>query len=1217
MSNRIKYALLLVFAGILLIGVGERLPVAARFDLKALQAQADHVLKQKEDKAQMALEHLHALQLKPYSWPQLFATDYKLKGITLLIFEHDTLRYWSDNTVALEPTWKNTGIVEGLVKLKNGWYEALWQKGEANTKLVALILIKRDFAFQNTYLQNGFQADFNLPASVRLVKQGHSMALEASAPIAPENGLSGGTLLSLLGLLLAIAGLYSGFFEQQRLPIWIKALLLGIALLAIRLGLNYFHVPQGIFHLSIFQPELYSYAPSWGMASLGDVLLNTIFILSYFLALTRLTSGLAKESKFEPKTLASTLIMLVTFALAFLINVFLVNLIEKSKISFNINSILALNAFSYWGLLIIALLQLSFYLAVNLAVGLLLGLQLKVKEFVASLLLSVFVFWGGCYLIGATDWIFIIKPFTIGGVLYLFKRRSPRIYPFTELIVIVFLFSFYSAYTLIKDSNVQESRTRTSLADKLCSDEDAITENLFSDLDESIRTDTVLPFLLKHPNKNATVIEKHLREEYFSGYWDKYKIKFSLFDTICQSLLKSSIARAETNEYYEDLILNNGLETSSQDLFFMKGGRSNMVYLAKIPLYHHPLDSVEIKQVNPFATLYIEMDNQSLQEENGFPELLLDRKVNVHEELNNYSYAKYKDGTLSSEFGKFKYSRFILQKKFEKKKYLFETAEGYSHLYYASDEHNLVVLSKPTASWLDTITSFSYLFGFFSIIALLAVLTQQALNGVLFKQNSFQYRIQFFLVLIVLVSLALFGAGTIVYIKQQFETKNRDRISEKINSAAAELESALGNELQFNNDRSDYTVFLLRKLSGIFYTDANVFDLDGSIYASSQPKLFEEGLMSKKMDPTAYNEMMIMGKTQFIQEENVGSLHYLSAYVPLKGKNGELIAFLNLPYFSKQTELEKEISGFLMALINIYVLLFALSILLAIVISGFITRPLRLIQDKLSKIQLGGRNEPIDWRERDEIGSLIREYNRMILELEHSAELLAKSERETAWREMAKQVAHEIKFPLTPFRLSIQHLERMWADHSPGIDEQLPRTSKMLIDQIDTLSSIADAFSNFASMPRSNATRFDLKELLENTIDLFRKSTASRFELEVQGAGAFEIEFDKEQLLRVFNNIFKNALQAIPEGRTGLVRIELLSVDPRFYQVNISDNGIGIAEGFLSKIFTPNFTTKNTGMGLGLAMCKNILESNNGQITFTTIEGTGTTFSVKLPKIST
>jgi signal transduction histidine kinase len=476
---------------------------------------------------------------------------------------------------------------------------------------------------------------------------------------------------------------------------------------------------------------------------------------------------------------------------------------------------------------------------------------------------------------------------------------------------------------------------------------------------------------------------------------------------------------------------------------------------------------------------------------------------------------------------------------------------------------------------------------------------------------SFKYRIQVLLVFIVLSSLALFGGGTIYYIKQQFETKNKENISEKIQSVLIDIEDKLTAETKLTANLSEYISFILKKFSSVFFTDINFYDTEGNLYSSSSSKVFDEGLTSKKMNPEAFLQMAVLGKTEFVHDERIGKLEYLSAYIPFKNKDGKLLAYLNLPYFAKQSELEKEISGFLVALINIYVLLFALSIITAIFISNYVTKPLKLIQDKLSNIRLGKTNEPIEWKENDEIGNLVSEYNRMISELSKSAELLARSERESAWREMAKQVAHEIKNPLTPMKLSVQHLQRTYKDHAPDMDVKMERLTKTIIEQIDTLSSIATEFSNFAKMPRANLEPVNLYDVIINAVDLYKNTDEAEISFENQAAVPFVLA-DKEQLIRVFNNLLKNAVQATPEGVKAKIRI-LLTKEGNQYLVSVADNGTGISEDVLDKIFRPNFTTKTGGMGLGLAMVKNIIETVNGRIWFETKSNVGTTFYVALP----
>jgi nitrogen fixation/metabolism regulation signal transduction histidine kinase len=317
------------------------------------------------------------------------------------------------------------------------------------------------------------------------------------------------------------------------------------------------------------------------------------------------------------------------------------------------------------------------------------------------------------------------------------------------------------------------------------------------------------------------------------------------------------------------------------------------------------------------------------------------------------------------------------------------------------------------------------------------------------------------------------------------------------------------------------------------------------------------------------------------------------------------MGYLNIPYFAKQTDLENEISTLLVTLINIYVFLTVISLLVTLFIANRITGPLQMLQLKLANITLGKKNEPIEWNNNDEIGNLIIEYNRMILELGESAERLAKSERESAWREMAKQVAHEIKNPLTPLRLNAQLIQRAYDEKSPQFDEKFKKFTNMLIEQVDTLSQIASEFSNFAVMPKPKLFPVKLSEVIQNAVTLFRTTTSSEIIFNNHTQNDW-IEADKEQLLRVFNNLIKNALQAIAD-------INLHEEDKQLL-VQVIDNGVGMNEEQKKMIFVPNFTTKTGGMGLGLAMVKNILETMQVSISFTSVEHEGTTFEMRFPR---
>jgi nitrogen fixation/metabolism regulation signal transduction histidine kinase len=273
------------------------------------------------------------------------------------------------------------------------------------------------------------------------------------------------------------------------------------------------------------------------------------------------------------------------------------------------------------------------------------------------------------------------------------------------------------------------------------------------------------------------------------------------------------------------------------------------------------------------------------------------------------------------------------------------------------------------------------------------------------------------------------------------------------------------------------------------------------------------------------------------------------------------------------------------------------------------------MQEKLSNIRLGKRNETLEWKRNDEIGELVREYNRMVDELAVSAEKLARSERESAWREMAKQVAHEIKNPLTPMKLSMQHLQRAWNEKSDNMDELFSRISKTLIEQIDALSNIASEFSNFAQMPRAKNETLDLSKIISSVINLFSGTPNIKIIFEDDKA-ARRIFADREQLIRLFSNLIKNSIQAIPENTEGKIEVRI-KTENDFHIISIRDNGTGIAPEQQEKIFMPSFTTKTSGMGMGLALVKNIAEQAGGKVWFETKPEEGSTFFVELPSQST
>jgi nitrogen fixation/metabolism regulation signal transduction histidine kinase len=365
------------------------------------------------------------------------------------------------------------------------------------------------------------------------------------------------------------------------------------------------------------------------------------------------------------------------------------------------------------------------------------------------------------------------------------------------------------------------------------------------------------------------------------------------------------------------------------------------------------------------------------------------------------------------------------------------------------------------------------------------------------------------------------------------------------------------------------------------------------------------------MHPLAYYHLNNLDEVQFFQRENIGKLQFSSMYIPIVDPAGRKYAYLQIPYYTARNRQNQEISSFLVTIINLNAFIFLLAGIVAFFITNRITRSFSIIVNQMKKVSFSTRNEPIVWERNDEIGALVSEYNKMVNKLEESAQALAKSEREGAWREMARQIAHEIKNPLTPMKLSLQYLERSIDNKDPNISKLASDVSKTLIEQIDHLNHIANEFSQFANIEQAKPEIFDLNEALRAVLNLFRSGELLHIN-PVLLSNAIMINADRSHINRVFTNLLQNAIQAVPSSKTPDIRVEEELSENRVI-IRVTDNGEGIDEAVQPFIFTPNFTTKTSGTGLGLAMCKRMIEQAGGSISFFTIPGKGTTFLVVLP----
>ena len=348
--------------------------------------------------------------------------------------------------------------------------------------------------------------------------------------------------------------------------------------------------------------------------------------------------------------------------------------------------------------------------------------------------------------------------------------------------------------------------------------------------------------------------------------------------------------------------------------------------------------------------------------------------------------------------------------------------------------------------------------------------------------------------------------------------------------------------------------------------------------------------------------------------ESVGKLKYQSVAMPVKSyETGRLLGVVSIPFFDAQYELNDKLLKVLSTIINIFVSIFIVFIVLSYFASQILTVPLRLITQKIKKTTFYNYNEPLEWNSRDEIGLFVDEYNKMLRKLDKSKEALVRSQKESAWREIAQQVAHEIKNPLTPMKLTLQHMQIRLQNQGEKIRSMFERSFDVLLTQVETLSDIATSFSSFAKMPIPISERFEIGEVLRDSQSLYSNEDAE-IVLEAD-QGKFYVRGDKRLMGRIFTNLIKNAIEAIPEYKDARIDIRLSASVEGLVLLEFKDNGSGVSKDAQDKIFMPNFSTKSTGSGIGLAVAKRGIEHAGGRIWFDTKENIGTSFFIELPLI--
>lgn len=480
------------------------------------------------------------------------------------------------------------------------------------------------------------------------------------------------------------------------------------------------------------------------------------------------------------------------------------------------------------------------------------------------------------------------------------------------------------------------------------------------------------------------------------------------------------------------------------------------------------------------------------------------------------------------------------------------------------------------------------------------------------KRWSLRVRIFLSLILITLIASFLVAIVSIYQYKKEAKEYHQDRLERKENSIKEHISYVMANTTYPLTTENLPDIFKdrIHELANIHGTEINIYDLNGHLLKSSKAA-FSVDTINQDISPNILRIIRSTAEKRFVDlKTTADNKKFRSSYSYIKDTKFKPLGILNLPYMEDDGYYEKEINNFITRFVQVYSFMLIISIVIAYFLSSYITSSIKAVSDRIKETRLNEVNEKIHMGDApQEISLLVDAYNNLVDDLDESAALLAQKEREEAWREMAKQVAHEIKNPLTPMRLTVQSFQRKFDPADPNIREKLSEYSNTLIQQIDTMTSVASAFSSFASMPAQQNETLNVVEIVKLAVEIFNESYISFH------ADDTEIitRMDRTQLIRIITNLVKNATQALDEYQPD-PRVEVKVIrHGDSVKITVADNGKGISMENKNRIFEPKFTTKSSGMGLGLGIIKNIVETYNGAITFNSTPGQGTVFTVSLP----
>jgi len=1161
------------------------------------------------------------------------------------VYLNGALIAWSDYRHVPEYELMAGNYQLKLLNLKGGQFlckRTAFVQGSDHLEIYALLPLYLKYRVENNYLQSGFNRDI-LPRSNLQISETKSEgwqnvystegiflfslhfpdpSLTTQQPSETVSVLVGGLSILFLGVYLL-----SWIIQLRKSRNYeLGFLLLASYLLTLRAVMLYFNLPFSVVELDLFNPKYY--ASSETSPSLGDLLLNvlTIALMSGYLiryyARSRSYRLLVKLSR-PLKIFVSVVIVLLSYWILYLHFYVLRTIYLHSQFTLDITQSIDFSLFKVLCLLIFVVNSGAYFMGTHLLCSVF--IRLNTDRTRALLLFTVGTFsYVVLFLLLDIFYPVILVLNALYFMLLYFLRFPKYLYRFRYVTSIYFFVAALvcatiGAYAVYNLEQIKRLDDKLRFGAQLLPENDVFGEFLLDEASEAIKKDPFIANQLTNPFGLKEVIAQKIKRYYLNSYFNKYNADVWIFDARGKNVDTTSWASrvlptTDTSQVkhtyadYAQQYRKPKYRTSYPNLYFIHelGG-------SVIKQYVHFVDLENDSSL--IGHIVIDLKLKQIESLNVYPELLVEKRFLPSPESKSYSYAVYNGDQLLYDAGSYNYATRMPASMLRLKELYEEGIErnGYQHVAIRGEKGRLIVVSSPVYPLSNFFSNFSFLFLILVLIVVSFIITYAFQNQESRTNTNFATKIQLYLNMAFFLPLFVVSIATVSIVSLAYRSNLSKSFGEKAASVSKHLRTYLDRYQSGELDRNT----LARELGQIARyseSDINLFDTQGRLRLSSQPLIYDSGLLSPHMNPEAYIRIAEKREKAVMLPESVGSLHYNSAYVGVESQKDELLGIVSIPFFESKSELDTQIIEVVSTILNIFTAIFLFFLALSYFASRILTVPLRLITRKIQKTSLNDYNEPLEWNSDDEIGLMVSEYNRMLVKLEASKNALSQSEKESAWREMAKQVAHEIKNPLTPMKLTLQHLQRTLSTNPnrEGAPPHAQRAFSTLLEQIDNLSDIATSFSAFAKMPVPKNEVFEITYALKTATDLYNNDHEVRVDLEVPDQKLFVIG-DRQLMNGIFTNLIINGIQSVPTGRRPHIRIMLSAKGDAYVTIEVNDNGTGISESVQPKVFMPNFSTKYAGSGIGLALAKRGVEHAGGRIWFETQEGIGTSFFMELP----